>query len=368
MSGITEQIGITAVLETWYPALFRDILKSAAVVNEEVDLKVDPLGITVIAMNPSHEYMIDLFIPATLFHRFDVYEDQLIRLNLKEVLGLVFNRKSGKLKDSNLRIDIEGAQVTFTGEGQLSGKKAYNLLEPEEEEIPTPRIFFNSKVRILAETLKRIIADCSLHEYVLITVDPEKVLFQNADGYGRRAENQLDRYADDLLDLDSDGSQVSAYMVEYLAALMRVIRPLSEVVTLELSHCMPMKITVETPQDLRLNYYIAPNTDIEHIRDLVEGCYTRKKDQAAEEPEELEEVPEEVPVFDVHDDPYDLEEELLEEVPEEVVALLRVEGPEEVPKPEEVDPWILRAARVKYYMDNPGVYETPTPEQLRPYF
>jgi hypothetical protein len=40
--------------------------------------------------------------------------------------------------------------------------------------------------------------------------------------------------------------------------------------------------------------------------------------------------------------------------------------PLEVP-PEEIPPGILYAARLKFYLNNPGHYETPTPDELRPY-
>jgi hypothetical protein len=40
---------------------------------------------------------------------------------------------------------------------------------------------------------------------------------------------------------------------------------------------------------------------------------------------------------------------------------------EELPQAPAIDDWTLRGARIQYYRDNPGVYETPTPEQLQPY-
>ena len=103
------------------------------------------------------------------------------------------------------------------------------------------------------------------------------------------AENELDRHADDILGFHSDGQQVAAYKVEHLSTLMRAVKPLSELVTLELSHCMPIKMTVELPLDTRLVYHLAPVTDIDHIKDLIRGCY-RVTDEVPEE------VPEETPI------------------------------------------------------------------------
>lgn len=345
MNGTTEQISKhLASLGTSDPAVFRGLLKAALIVTEEHDVDVGPEGIQILTMDPGHYYMIDLSIPWTFFDRYDVVDERRICLNLKEILKLVFNRKSGKLKDSSLDIEIREDRIYFKGSGQLKGLKSYIVLEPMGEEVPRPRILFYSKVRMLTETLKRIVADCSLHEYMLITVGPDKIFFQNADGYGRLAENEIERWDDSILEFESEGVQVSAYKVDHLAAFMRALKPLTEVVTLELSDSMPMKISAEMPYDLKLDYYVAPNTDIEHIKDLIDDCYVKKADQAAQAEEtEPEEIPEpEVPA---------------EDPPEEPV----------IEVPAEVDPWTLREARIRYYLDNPGVVETPTSEQLQPY-
>jgi proliferating cell nuclear antigen len=290
-----DEINQTVAFETSDPAFFRDLLKAANAVVEEAEFVFDPEGIKLRSMDPSHISMVDLYIPCEFFDLYEVNKERRVCLNIKDVVKLVYGNKRGKLKDSSLWIGIDENRISIKGSGNLKSSKTYNLIEPylEEEEIPEPRINFNSRISMVTRTLKRIIDDCNIHEYMLITVDPSRVLFQNADGSGTLIENELTSFADDILELNADGEQCAAYSVEYIKDLVKVIKPLSEVVTLEISTKQPMKITADLPMDARLIYYLAANTDNEHIKELIEG--PQKEEPTAEEIEE----PVEVPVIEV---------------------------------------------------------------------
>ena len=290
-----DEIIQAVVFETSDPAFFRDLLKAANAVVEEAELVFDPEGIRLRSMDPSHISMIDLYVPREFFDRYEVYEERRVCFNIKDIVKLVYGNKRGKLKDSSLWIGIDEDRISFKGSGKLKGSKTYNLIEPylEEEEIPEPRIHFNSRISMVTGTLKRIIDDCNIHEYMLLTVYPSRVLFQNADGSGTLIENELTNYADDILELSADGEQCAAYSVEYLKDLVKVIKPLSEVVTLDISTKQPMRITADLSLGIQLIYYLAANTDNEHIKELIEG--PQKEEPTVEEIEE----PVEVPVIEV---------------------------------------------------------------------
>jgi hypothetical protein len=69
-----------------------------------------------------------------------------------------------------------------------------------------------------------------------------------------------------------------------------------------------MKITADMPMDAQLIYYLAANTDNDHIKELIEG--PQKEEPTAEEIEEPVEVP--VIEVDIDANPNDLDTDLIE--------------------------------------------------------
>lgn len=275
-------------LEIHDPAFFRDILKAVAVVNEEPELVLDPEGFRVLSMSRDAVVSVDLYLSRGFFDSFNVVEEYRAAMNLKDFNKLLFNRKNGKLKDSSLSVHLEGYKATFTGTGKLSGVKTFNLAEPLEEEAPpTLNLVHNAKVRLVTDTLKKVIDDCTVDHNVMITVDPDKVIIRCVNG-DYLEENTIDKYADDILELYAAGKEKATYTLEHLAKISRALAKISDVVTLEFSTNQPMKISADLPYESHLVYYIAP------------------KIRAGEEPE-AEHIP--------HEEPAPVEIHQAEEIP-----------------------------------------------------
>ena len=286
---------ICADFETSNPAFIRDLLKTIETVVEEATFDITPEGIQLIAMDPSHVAMIEVFVPDLGFDRYHVEGDRRITFNVAEVLKLVF-RKS--VKDASLRISLEETRILFEIRDSLRRRKYAPILEPMEEEVPVPKIYFKAQVRILTEALKRIVEDFTVSEHINIEVSPDKVTFY-ADGDLGREEVTLERYDDPILDLDSQGPQKAIYTLTYLVDFIKKVKAISEVVNLELSEDMPIRITAELPiSDARLIFYAAPCIG---AREEPETEVTAPEEAPAESAaaEEPAEVSEEIPV-EVH--------------------------------------------------------------------
>lgn len=321
-------------LETWNPALFRDVLKAAAVVNEEPDIILDPEGLKITQMGPDHVCMVDLYLSRGFFDSFNVVEEYRASLNLKDLNKLLFNRKTGKLKDSSLSIHIEGYKATFKGSGKLSGVKTFNLGEPQEEETPTPKLVYDAKVTLVTDTLKKVIDDCTVNHNVIITVDSDKVIFRCAnDDY--LEESTIDKYDDNILELYAAETQKAIYELEHLAKFPRALVKIAEVVTLEFSIDLPMRISADLPYESHLIYYIAPKI---HPGGEPEDPDPHKESEAIPEPEVVD-----VDTVDLHEDPAEIVEPVIE-VPEEIPTV------EAAPDPHEDQP-SLGELYLQYYAE-----------------
>ena len=247
-----------AELETWSPAFFRDVLKAVAVVTEEPTITLDPEGLRIVNMSPDHYAMVDLLLTPGFFDSFNVVEEYRAALNVKDLHKLLFNRKTGKLKNSSLSMRFEGDKATFKGTGKLGGVKSFNLLDPYEDD-PTPKLIYKAEVTLVTPTLKRIIEDCTVDYNVTITADPDKVVFRCESG-DYLEENTVDKYADDMLNLNVEGTQNALFWLEHLEKFPRVLVKIAEVVTLEFSSGQPLRISADLPGGSHIVYYIPPKT------------------------------------------------------------------------------------------------------------
>ena len=256
-----EQVRV-ADLEISDPAFFRDLLKAVSKVTEEPILTLDPEGIGIKSMSPDHVSMVDLYIPSGYFWTYNVYEERTISFNVKDLLRLVFKR--GKMKDTTILMRIEEERILFDiklGAGRI--RKTLPLLEPLDE-TPEPReLLFKSRVKILTETLISAIKDAETLENsnnVLITFEDNEITFSGING-DYAVENIYEQYADEILYYWTDGTQKANYTIDELLPLIKALKPITEVIILELATDIPIKITPVFPIEGHLIYYLAACVD-----------------------------------------------------------------------------------------------------------
>jgi DNA polymerase III sliding clamp (beta) subunit (PCNA family) len=131
------------------------------------------------------------------------------------------------------------------------------ILEPIDEEVPQPKIFFKAKARILTNSLRMAIKDADLvSEHVKVSVEGE-ALKVSAVGDMGSAFSEWEKGSDDLLELKSEEDSSATFTLSYLDEIVNAAGNSSEVATVELSTDMPIKMDFELPKG-RLVYYLAP--------------------------------------------------------------------------------------------------------------
>jgi len=131
------------------------------------------------------------------------------------------------------------------------------ILEPMDEEVPQPKIFFKGKVRITSDALRMAIRDANLvSEHVKVEME-EGLLKVNAEGDMGSSFSEWEKDSDDVLELKVDEDSNATFTLSYLQDIANAAGANSEVVTIELSTDMPIKMDFEIPLG-RLVYYLAP--------------------------------------------------------------------------------------------------------------
>ena len=244
------------VFEVSKPLIFRDYLKVLETVNEEPTLELTEEGLTVLTMDLGHVEMLRLELPRQYFDLWSVPEPVKMSLNLEE-LNRVLKRMNKKDSQMQLDYDHERARATFTLISDIRRNKSIPVLESLDEEIPSPKIYFKSKTRMILSTFKRILEDFKVSaQHFKLETTWNQIKFSTDSDYAHES-TPIDKDNENILDHRVEEESMAQYEIEQLLDFVKAACKVSEVVTIEFSESMPLKLDVELPQGSMV-YYLAP--------------------------------------------------------------------------------------------------------------
>lgn len=231
-----------------------DALKT---INEEHTIEANEEGLHSVAMDNSHVAMIDTKFRKELFEDYSVTGDkETVTLNVADLSK--FLNRIGKDEKVSLRKDDKQSRVII--ETRLSGRaRQFSIatLEDFDNEVPEPKIFFKSKGRIVLKGFEDALKDAALvSEHIVLDFKDEKF---KVSGYGDMADTFMEwtKDSDDILQLEIQEPAKATYTLSYVEDMIKAAKPLSEVLTLELTQDMPLKIDAEGNL-IDLVFYMAP--------------------------------------------------------------------------------------------------------------
>jgi proliferating cell nuclear antigen len=241
--------------------LLRDMITSISILVDEATFKIDPEGLKLRAMDPSRVAMIDFEWPKTIFEEYVCTEPTKMCINITELLKLL--KRAGKGETLELSLDEKTGKLQLAITGKYSRNFTMPTLEASDEEVPTPKITFNVKIKATTEGLSQAIEDAQLvSDHVKIEADPEKVVF-NAAGDLMGATITLQKGSDTLLELEAKDPQKATFSLSYLTEIIKAASATSDIATLEFSSDMPIKLDFQQVKEGKLTFYLAPRIETE---------------------------------------------------------------------------------------------------------
>jgi len=241
--------------------LVRDAVTAISTLIDEGTFKVDSDGIRLRSMDPSRVAMVDFVMQKTVFDEYVSDEETKICLSLSELLKLL--KRAGKDEAVELLLDEKTAQFVITIRGKYVRTFRMPTLEASEDEVPTPKIVFNAKVTLTADGFRQSLEDVALvSDYVRVETDGEKVTM-NAKGDIMGANIELKKGSDALLSIEAKEPSKSAFPLSYLSEIVKAAAATSDIVTLEFSTDMPIRLDFKQRYDGTLVYFLAPRIEVE---------------------------------------------------------------------------------------------------------
>jgi proliferating cell nuclear antigen len=241
--------------------LLRDMITSISILVDEATFKLDPEGIKLRAMDPSRVAMVDFEWPKTIFEEYICTEPTKMCINITELLKLL--KRAGKDETVELSLDDKTGKLQVKISGKYTRNFTMPTLEASEEEVPTPKLTFNTKIKTTTTGLSQAIEDAQLvSDHVRVEADPEKLVL-NATGDLMGATISLQKGSDAILELEAKEPSKATFSLSYLSEIIKAATATSDIATLEFSSDMPVKLDFQQTRDGKLTFYLAPRIETE---------------------------------------------------------------------------------------------------------
>jgi len=242
--------------------LLKDMISAISTLIDEATFDINPDGIKLRAMDPSRVAMVDFEWPKTVFDKYACSEPMKMCINISEMLKLL--KRTGKDESVELSLDEKTGRLQLTITGNYVRSFNMPTLEAVEEEVPTPKVAFNVKLKITTDGLSQAIEDANLvSDHVRLEIDKEKMVMRAA-GDIMGATIEMKKGSDALLDLEAKEASKATFSLSYLSDIVKAAAATSEVATIEFSTDMPIRLDFQQqPEEGKLTFYLAPRIEVE---------------------------------------------------------------------------------------------------------
>ncbi len=239
--------------------LWKNLMAAVSTLVDDATFKVDKNGIRLRAMDPSHVAMVDFEMPKKTFQEYVCDQPIDICINMSEMLKLLKNVRSDEVLE--IMTDEEGRQLELVLSGVYIRRFVMPTLEITEEEAPTPKIDFNTVVKMTSSSLKQTMDDAlAVSDNVRLEATPDRLVFKAIGDLGS-ATIEFNKESEVVLSLEVREESKATFSLNYLSEIVKAGATTSDVVDIEFSTNMPVKINFGLPEELRLAYYLAPRIE-----------------------------------------------------------------------------------------------------------
>jgi len=241
------------------PSLF---VNSIATIGELIDegiFKLKKDEISFIAADRAMVAVVDFKISSTAFEKYELDAEQSIGLNITNFLSVLKRCGSG----DKLSLSLQDNKLEVLIENSSKRRFVVPLLDLSQEEVPPiDQLEFTAKATIKPDVLQSGIEDAEIiGDAVLFEASGNKFIMK-AEGDVSKAELELERGNEALIDLKADGEIRSRYPLEYLKKMIKASK-IADSVSIQFGQDYPMKLEFKAGDKASLTMVLAPRVSEE---------------------------------------------------------------------------------------------------------
>jgi proliferating cell nuclear antigen len=240
------------LLKIQEPKIISDVIGIISELVTEVKIRVDKLGMKIVAIDPANVALVNFRIPSSQFSQIEV-DEEVIGVNLDN-LKSVLRRCSAssalilKTEENNLNIEIQD---------KVRRNFSLALIDIEQEEKEVPNLSFTTRVEMSSSGFSESIEDCGVVADACTFISEENKFIIEAKGSLNSARSE---FSSDEVKIDA-GKAKARYSLEYLQKFIKAAK-ITDKVIIEFSEDYPLRLDFRVGV-IELSFILAPRVETE---------------------------------------------------------------------------------------------------------
>jgi len=245
--------------KTSSPNEWKIVANTISALVEEASFEATSEGLSFRAMDPSHVALVDLDWPNSAFDKYDCNKQSKFTVRVDDIVKLIRRADS---KDSIEISTTDDESLILKMSNGYEREFKIHLIESTLAATPIPKLSFNSKIIITEQIFEKMLSDISVvSDHITLDSDQGEIIFSGKSESGTGSA-KLTKGNQDLLELDVKEKSRATYSIDYLLNISRAAGRSNDVMTLEYSSKMPLRLTFKlSEKGGRIYLYLAPRIE-----------------------------------------------------------------------------------------------------------
>ena len=235
-----------------------NIVKAISTLTEEGNFHATSEAMTFRSLDASRTAMIDIYMPKEAFDEYECTEDTYIGMNLSEMLKVL---KRVTTRDS-ITLALKENLLEVSIRNRYTRAYALPLLDLETEKYPEPSIEFRAHATLISSSFYKALKDLEvIGDNVKITIKPSEVTFETKGDIAKAFAKLGGELGEDLISIECSEEVYATYNLSALTNILKALSRILDTITLSMSTNMPLRLRGETPEGIRITYYLASRAE-----------------------------------------------------------------------------------------------------------
>ncbi len=211
-------------------------------------------GVSFIASDRAMVAVVDFKMASNAFDEYEIDSEQRIGLNITNLLSVL--KRVGA--DDKLTLNLQDSKLEIKLEGASKRRFVVPLLDISQEEIPPiSQLEFPAKAEVKPHILESGIEDADIISDAVLFETLKDKFIMRAEGGVSKAELELERGNESLLNLETNIEVRSRYPIDYLKKMVKAAK-IADSVTIRLGQDYPMKLEFKAGDKASISFILAP--------------------------------------------------------------------------------------------------------------
>lgn len=241
--------------------LLKDSMKTISDLISEGLFQLTDEGVKLVAADPAMVGLVDFRLEKDVFETYEIDEEQKVGLNIENFYSILRRANSGDT--ITLEVDEDSSKFKITMENSSIRDFSLPILNLSEDDIPSvgdlDQFTFNAELD--TSVLEGAIKDAMVvSDAVTITADGSSLQI-SAEGDQSGVDFTVQEGAEGVHEMSGSDAR-SMFSLDYLSKMIGA-KKLSDIVTVKLGQDFPMRMEFIRPDEVELNFVLAPRIEEE---------------------------------------------------------------------------------------------------------